>query len=92
MTGRNELPPDMAKAAELLGGPERLFLMVEAMSSAGDFLQKHGWAKFGVVMAKGPHRVVLSLDGAVRVASDVKDAQVPEEVHTLIQMGRRHDA
>lgn len=63
--------------------------MMAALSSAVDFLQGHGWAKFGVVMRKGEHQIVLTFDQGIMVASNTKDADVPPEVHKLV--GKRRD-
>lgn len=76
-------------AANLAGGPERLFQMMAALNAASDYLHGYGWAKFGVVMQKGEQRLILTLDGQIIVASDVKDAEIPPEVHKLV--GKRRD-
>jgi hypothetical protein len=76
-------------AANLVGGPERLFQMMEALNNAADYLHGYGWAKFGIVMQRDEHRVILTLDGQIIVASDVKDAEMPAEVHKLV--GKRRD-
>lgn len=64
--------------------------MVEALNSASAYLDGHGWARFGFVMQKGEHRVILTLDGQIIVASDVKDAEMPAEVHKLVVKRRDH--
>jgi hypothetical protein len=66
--------------------------MLNALSQAEEFLAGHGWCHFGIVLRKGPHEVVLALDGRIQVGGAVPNADLPLEIHQLAAMGRRPDA
>jgi hypothetical protein len=87
-----EIAEDMKRAMEMVGDRQKFFRMLDALTAATDFLSGHGWARFGVVMRKGPHEVVLTLDGAIQASAACADADLPQEIHQLAATGRRHDA
>jgi hypothetical protein len=92
MTTYPEIPPDMQRALDIIGDPTQFLRMLNGLYAAAEFLEGHGWAKFGLVMFKDDHRVMLSLDGQVEVSTAATDAEVPLEVHELVAGGRRHHA
>jgi hypothetical protein len=87
-----EMPPEMAKAADLVGGPERLAAMIDQMARALSFLDHHDWVRFGFVMQKGECRVVLTFDGAIMVHGNAPDSEIPAEIHEIARKGGQFDA